>query len=187
VRATPQFRSLRAIGREIGVPERQLAADAARFAALIPCRMVEGRRRYGPAAAAALRLVGRLRAAGSDDAAIATELGRGPVALVPPTRPIAVTVDDLATALNRRRERRQRVLRAMREALRGLAEAADRHQRKVADLRAAVEVHGADLSKLRYYDSIMARFRAELRSAERLMAEAFHSAAAGAGPAAGPR
>jgi hypothetical protein len=187
VNAAPDLRSLRAIGREIGVSERQLAADAARFAAFIPCRTVDGNRRYGPAAAAALRLVARLRAAGSDEAAIVTELARGPVALVPPTPPIAVTLDDLATALNRRRERRRRVLLAMREAVRGLAEAADRHQRKVADLRSAVEAHGADLSQLRYYDSMMARFRAELRSAERAMAEVFRSAAEGASPAGGPR
>ncbi|MGD0484482.1 MAG: hypothetical protein ABSB58_07485 [Gemmatimonadales bacterium] len=183
----PEFRSLRAIGREIGVPERVLLADAARFAAFVPCRTVDGKRRYGPAAAAALHLVARLRAAGADEASIAVELGRGPVALVPPTPPIAVSLDDLATALNRRRERRRRVLLAMREALRGLGEAADRHQRKVAELRGAVEAHGADLSKLRYYDTMMARFRAELRSAERTMAEAFRTAAGGAAPVRGAR
>jgi len=175
----PEFRSLRAIARALGVPERALWADAARFAEFIPCRTVAGKRRYGPAAAAALHLVARLRAAGVDEASIAAELGRGPVALVPPTPPIAVSIDDLATALNRRRERRRRVLLAMREALRGLSEAADRHQRKVADLRGAVEAHGADLSKLQYYDTTMARFRAELRLAERMMAEAFRTAAGG--------
>jgi hypothetical protein len=184
---TPEFRSLRAIGREIGVPERILLADAARFADFVSCRTMDGKRRFGPAAAAALHLVARLRAAGADDATIATELGRGPVALVPPTPPIAVSLDDLATALNRRRERRRRVLLAMREALRGLGEAADRHQRKVAELRGAVEAHGADLSKLRYYDTMMARFRAELRSVERSMAEVFRTAAGGAAPAPGAR
>lgn len=183
----PEFRSLRAIGRELGVPERVLAADAARFAEFIPCRTVEGKRRYGPAAAAALHLVARLRAAGSDEGAIAVELGRGPVALVPPAPPIAVSIDDLATALNRRRERRRRVLLAMQEALRGLSEAAGRHQAKVAELKGAVEVHGADLSKLQYYDTMMARFRAELRSAERMMAQAFRTAAGGAAPAGGAR
>ena len=50
------LRSLRAIARELGVPERILAADTARFAAAIPYRMIEGKRRYGPGAAAALRL-----------------------------------------------------------------------------------------------------------------------------------
>lgn len=183
----PEFRSLRAIGRELGVLERVLKADAARFAEFVPCRTVEGKRRYGPAAAAALHLVARLRAAGADEGAIAVELSRGPVALVTPTPPIAVSVADLATALNRRRERRRRVLLAMREALVGLHEAADRHQRKVAELRGAVEVHGVDLSKLRYYDTMMARFRAELRSAERSMAEVFRTAAGGAAPAGGVR
>jgi hypothetical protein len=183
----PEFRSLRAIGREIGVPERVLLADAARFAEFVPCRTVDGKRRYGPAAAAALHLVARLRAAGADETSISSELARGPVALVAPTPPIAVSLDDLATALNRRRERRRRVLLAMREALRGLGEAADRHQRKVAELRGAVEAHGADLSKLRYYDTMMARFRAELRSAERTMAEAFRTAAGGAVTVRGAR
>jgi hypothetical protein len=171
------LRSLRAIAREIGVPERALAGDAVRFAAYVPYRLVEGRRRYGPGAEAALRLAARLRAAGRDDTAIAAELARGPVALVPPTPPLAIDVPDLATALNRRRERRLRVLAAMREALRGLAAAADRHTERVTALRGAVEAHGADLTKLRYYDNLMARFRAELRSAERNMAEAYRSAA----------
>lgn len=183
----PAFRSLRAIGRELGVPERILTAEAARFAEFVPCRTIEGKRRFGPAAAAALGLVARLRAAGRDDAAITAELARGPVALVPPTPPLTVSVPDLATALNRRRERRRRVLAAMGEALRGLHDAADRHQRKVLELRGAVEAHGADLTKLRYYDTMMARFRAELRSAERMMAEVFRSAAGGAAATEGPR
>ncbi len=185
--ALPEFRSLRAIGRELGVPERVLAGDAVRYAEFVPCRTMDGKRRFGPAATAALHLVVRLRASGADEASIAAELGRGPVALVAPTPPLAVSIEDLATALNRRRERRRRVLLAMREALRGLHEAADRHQRKVADLRGAVEAHGADLSKLRYYDAMMARFRAELRSAERSMADVFRTAAGGAAPAGGAR
>ena len=171
------LRSLRAIAREIGVPERTLTTDAVRFAAYVPYRMVEGRRRYGPGAEAALRLASRLRAAGRDDAAIAAELARGPVALVPPTPPFSVGIADLATALNRRRERRLRVLGAMREALLGLGAAADRHTQRVTALRDSVEAHGADLTKLRYYDNLMARFRAELRSAELMMAEVYRSAA----------
>jgi hypothetical protein len=148
-----------------------------RFAEYVPYRKVDGRRRYGLGAEAALHLVARLRAAGRDDGAIAAELARGPVALVPPTPPLAVDVPDLATALNRRRERRMRVLAAMREALRGLGAAADRHTERVTALRSAVEAHGADLTKLRYYDTLMARFRAELRSAERMMADVYKSAA----------
>lgn len=171
------LRSLRTIAREIGVPERVLAADAVRFAASAPYRMVEGRRRYGPGAEAALRLVVRLRAAGRDDAAIAAEFARGPVAFVPPTPPPAIDIPDLATALNRRRERRLRALAAMREALHGLGATAERHTQRVEALRHAVEVHGADLNKLRYYDNLMARFRAELRSAERMMADVYRTAA----------
>lgn len=180
------LRSLRAIARELGVPERILAADTARFAAAIPYRMIEGKRRYGPGAAAALRLIVRLRAAGREDGAIDAELARGPVAIVPPTPPLAIDLPDLATALNRRRERRLRALAAMREALHGLGASADRHAQRVAALRAAVEVHGADLNKLRYYDNVMARFRAELRMAERSMADVYRTATdnPGAGPTA---
>ena len=174
-------RSLRSLALEFGVPERQLAAEAARFADRVPSRYLDGKRRYGSQAAAALRLVVRLRAAGRDDDAIAAELARGPVALVPPTSPIAVTTADLATALNRRRERRQRILGMMRDALRALAAESERHLAHIASVRSAVEAQGGDLSALRFYDSLMARFRAELRSAERTMAEAYRVAAEDAG------
>ncbi len=130
-----RFRSLREIGREIGVADAQLTADAERFAALIP--RVEGLRgdRYGPAAAAAFALVARLRGAGLDDDAIAAELGRGPVALAPPTPAVSVGLWAVAGALNRRSERRRRSLRALGDALRALGEAAGRHERRVRDLR----------------------------------------------------
>lgn len=174
----PGLRSLRTLSHDLGASERQLAVDAARFAEHIPCHTVDSKRRYGAQGEAALRLVTRLRAAGRDDAAIAAELARGPVALVPPTPPISVTVADLATAINRRRERRQRMLTMMREALRGLTEAAERHRTRVAE----VQAQGGDLASLRYYDNLMARFRAELRSAERMMAEVYRAAADGAVP-----
>lgn len=175
------LRSLRSLALEFGVSERQLAADAVRFAEHVPGQLVEGKRRYGPRAAAALRLAARLRAAGRDEEAIAAELARGPVALVPPTPAMSVSVADLATALNRRRERRQRVLTLMRDALRGISEATERHVAKVAALRSAVEAQGGDLSALRFYDNLMARFRMELRAAERNMAEVYRSAAGSAG------
>jgi hypothetical protein len=89
---------------------------------------------------------------------------------------MSVTVADLATAINRRRERRQRMLAMMREALRGLAVAAERHRARVAD----VQAQGGDLASLRYYDDLMASFRAELRSAERMMARVYRAAADGA-------
>ena len=174
----PGLRSLRTLSHDLGASERQLAADAARFAEHIPWHTVDGKRRYSAQGEAALRLVTRLRAAGRDDPAIATELARGPVALVPPTTPMSVTVADLATAINRRRERRQRMLTMMREALRGLTEAAERHRTRVAE----VQAQGGDLASLRYYDNLMARFRAELRSAERMMAEVYRAAADGAVP-----
>lgn len=182
MRMVPGLRSLRALARGLGVSERQLSADAARFAEHVPWHTVDGKRRYGVHGEAALRLVTRLRSAGRDEAAIAVELARGPVALVPPTPPMSVTVADLATAINRRRERRQRMLATMRAALRGLTEAAERHRTRVAELRTAVEANGGDLASLRYYDNLMARFRAELRSAERMMAEVYRAAAAGAVP-----
>jgi hypothetical protein len=167
------LRSLRTISRDLGASERQLAADAARFAEHIPWHTVDGKRRYGSRGEAALRLVTRLRAAGRDDGAIAAELARGPVALATPTPPMSVTVADLATAINRRRERRQRMLAMMREALRGLTVAAERHRARVAE----VQAQGGDLASLRYYDDLMARFRAELRSAERMMAQVYQAAA----------
>jgi hypothetical protein len=167
------LRSLRTISRNLGASERQLAADAARFAVHIPWHTVDGKRRYGTQGEAALRLVTRLRAAGRDDAVIAAELARGPVAWAPPTPPMSVTVADLATAINRRRERRQRMLAMMREALRGLTVAAERHRARVAE----VQSQGGDLASLRYYDDLMARFRAELRSAERMMAQVYRAAA----------
>jgi hypothetical protein len=178
----PGLRSLRTLSRDLGTSERRLAADAARFAEHIPWHTVDGKRRYGAQGEAALRLVTRLRAAGRDDAAIAAELARGPVALVPPTPPLSVTVADLATAINRRRERRQRMLATMREALRGLTESAERHQTRVAEVCSAIEAQGGDLASLRYYDNLMARFRAELRSAERMRAEVYRAAADGAVP-----
>ena len=174
----PGLRSLRTLSHDLGASERQLTADAARFAEHIPWHTVDGKRRYGTQGEAALRLVTRLRAAGRDDPAIATELARGPVALVPPTTPMSVTVADLATAINRRRERRQRMLTMMREALRGLTEAAERYRARVVE----VQAQGGDLASLRYYDNLMARFRAELRSAERMMAEVYRAAADGAVP-----
>jgi hypothetical protein len=172
------LRSLRTISRDLGATERQLAADAARFAEHVPWHTVDGKHRYGSQGEAALRLVTRLRAAGRDDGAIAAELARGPVALAPPTPPMSVTVADLATAINRRRERRQRMLAMMREALRGLTVAAERHRARVAE----VQAQGGDLASLRYYDDLMARFRAELRSAERMMAVLYRAAADGAVP-----
>jgi hypothetical protein len=174
----PGLRSLRTLSHDLGASERQLTADAARFAEHILWHTVDGKRRYGTQGEAALRLVTRLRAAGRDDPAIATELARGPVALVPPTPPMSVTVADLATAINRRRERRQRMLTMMREALRGLTEAAERYRARVVE----VQAQGGDLASLRYYDNLMARFRAELRSAERMMAEVYRAAADGAVP-----
>jgi len=137
-----RFRTLRAIARDLGVPERELEEDAARFAASIPCLEEGGRRRYGPAAAAALRLVARLRGEGMDAASISAELGRGPVALAPPVPAIAVGTTDLASALNRRRERRRRGLAALAEALRALAGATDRRGVNVAALRAAMDAAG---------------------------------------------
>jgi len=169
----PGLRSLRTLSHDLGASERQLAADAVRFAEHIPCHTVDGKRRYGAQGEAALRLVTRLRAAGRDDAAIAAELDRGPVALVPPAPPMSVTVADLAIAINRRRERRQRMLAMMRDALRGLTESAERHRARVAE----VQAQGGDLASLRYYDDLMARFRAELRSAERMMAEVYRRSA----------
>ena len=68
----------------------------------------------------------------------------------------------------------------LREALGRLGHAVERHLQRIAELRQAVEAQGGDLTHLAHYDNVMARLRAELRTAERSLADAFRAAAAGA-------
>jgi small-conductance mechanosensitive channel len=100
---------------------------------------------------------------------------------LPQGRMPVVSVSQLVAALHRRRERRRAVAQELRRALDGLSGAVDRHLERIAELSRAVEAQGGNLEPLRHYDNLMARLRAELRSAERSLAEAFRSAAGGDG------
>ena len=80
-------------------------------------------------------------------------------------------------ALERRTARRREAVAELRAALAALAEAVGRHAARVEEVRQAVEAQGGDLEPLQFYDAMMARFRLELRAAERSLAEVFRVAA----------
>jgi uncharacterized membrane protein YccC len=100
---------------------------------------------------------------------MARELPRGRI----PT----VGMRELVAALHRRRERRRETAQDVRAAVERLAAAVERHQERIAQLRAAVEAQGGDLGALQHYDNAMARLRAELRAAERALADVYGAAA----------
>jgi hypothetical protein len=83
----------------------------------------------------------------------------------------------ILAALARRRERRAETVTEVASALEALAAAVEGHARLVEEVRRAVEAQGGDLAPLQFYDSLMARFRSELRAAERTLADAFRVAA----------
>lgn len=106
------------------------------------------------------------------------------VAPLPRGRMPAVGVRELVAALHRRRDRRRESAAELFRALSALASAVEWHLERVAEVKRAVEAQGGNLDSLRYYDTMMAKLRAELRFAERSMAEVFSSAASkSAGPA----
>jgi len=86
---------------------------------------------------------------------------------------------EIVAALHRRRDRRRESAASLTNALRQLSSSVEGHLARIAEVRAAIEVQGGDLSHLEHYDSVMARLRAELRSAERSLAAAFSEAARG--------
>lgn len=88
-----------------------------------------------------------------------------------------VGIREMVAALHRRRERRRESVKSLQEALAALASAAERHLARIKELREAVESQGGDLAALQHYDNLMARLRAELRAAERGLADAFRQAA----------
>ena len=92
-----------------------------------------------------------------------------------------VGVGELVAALHRRRDGRRQAAQDLRAALDHLSNGVERHLARIAELRAAVVVLGGDLAALQHYDNAMARLRAELRSAERALADAFSAAAHGDG------
>lgn len=99
------------------------------------------------------------------------------LAALPRGRIPTVGMREILAALHRRRERRQESARSLQEALSALSIAAERHLARIEEVRQAIEAQGGDLSALQHYDNLMARLRAELRSAEREMADAFRHAA----------
>lgn len=88
-----------------------------------------------------------------------------------------VGVRELVAALHRRREGRRAVAGELGAALGRLAQGVEQHLKRIAELRKAVEAQGGDIAHLAHYDNLMARLRAELRSAERSLADAFRAAA----------
>lgn len=99
----------------------------------------------------------------------ARELPRGRI----PT----IGMREMVAAIHRRRERRRSSAAELANGLQQLANSVARHLARVAAVRQAIEAQGGDLSALQHYDTMMARLRAELRSAERSLADAFSSAA----------
>ncbi len=100
----------------------------------------------------------------------------GPRAADPGDAP-RVAVAQIRAAIERRNARRRESMAEVRSALAALADAVQRHAVRVDEVRRAVEAQGGDLEPLQFYDSLMARFRLELRAAERTLADVFHAAA----------
>lgn len=98
---------------------------------------------------------------------------------LPRGRVPTIGIRELVAALHRRRERRTAVAGELTEALTRLAASVEQHLERVQAVRDAIEAQGGDLSHLQHYDNLMARLRAELRQAERSLADAFGNAARG--------
>lgn len=92
---------------------------------------------------------------------------------LPPGRMPVIGVSQLVAALHRRRTRRREAVAELSRALGNLRERIEVHLERIASLRSAVEAQGGDTSQLEVYDSVMARLRAELASAEQAMADAY--------------
>lgn len=106
----------------------------------------------------------------------AESLAVRPPAALPRGRIPAVGMREIVAAIHRRRERRRESAAELAVAIGELSGAVERHLARIAELREAVEKQGGDLSQLQYYDNAMARLRAELRAAERGLADAFGAA-----------
>lgn len=88
-----------------------------------------------------------------------------------------IALAQVRAALERRSAHRREAVTELGAALTALAEAVGRHAARVDEVRRAVEAQGGDLEPLQFYDSMMARFRMELRAAERTLADVFRVAA----------
>lgn len=107
----------------------------------------------------------------------ATPFPEGRLDTLPRGRIPTVGIREILAALHRRRERRRASAQALQQSLAALGAATERHLARIRELRDAVEKQGGDIQVLQHYDNVMARLRAELRAAERGLAEAFHQAA----------
>jgi len=94
-----------------------------------------------------------------------------------PGDPPVVALAQIRAAVERRTVRRREAVAEVGSALAALAEAVAAHAARVEEVRRAVEAQGGDLEPLQFYDSLMARFRMELRAAERTLADVFRVAA----------
>ena len=88
-----------------------------------------------------------------------------------------VVLAQIRAALERRSAHRREAVAELGTALAALAEAVGHHAARVDEVRRAVEAQGGDLEPLQFYDAMMARFRLELRAAERSLADVFRLAA----------
>jgi hypothetical protein len=88
-----------------------------------------------------------------------------------------VALEQIRAALERRSAHRREAVAEVADALAVLADAVARHAVRVEDVRRAIEAQGGDLEPLQFYDALMARFRMELRAAERTLADVFRVAA----------
>ena len=88
-----------------------------------------------------------------------------------------IELAQVRAALERRSAHRREAVAELQAALAALADAVARHAGRVDEVRRAVEAQGGDLEPLQFYDALMARFRLELRAAERTLADVFRAAA----------
>jgi chromosome segregation ATPase len=101
------------------------------------------------------------------------------VVTLPRGRMPAIGMREIVASLHRRRERRRESAAELAHAIQKLSASVEEHLARIASVRAAIEAQGGDLAPLQHYDTVMARLRAELRSAERSLASAFSEAARG--------
>ncbi len=99
-----------------------------------------------------------------------------PSPVLPRGRMPTIGVRELLAAMHRRRERRRESVGALADAVASLRSQVERHLARIAELKQAVEAQGGDMAALQHYDNFMARIRAELRAAEKSLADAFHEA-----------
>lgn len=107
----------------------------------------------------------------------AARAGAAAVVSLAPTDAPVVALSQIRAALERRMQHRREAVGELGAAVAALAEAIARHTARVEDVRRAVEAQGGDLEPLQFYDAMMARFRMELRAAERTLADVFRVAA----------